>query len=164
MARIAVALATALAAGGIGACAPAGALRPDGPVAFDTATAWVIQGTDSASVLVEIARTEAEQSLGLAERSSLDPGSGMLFLFSGERTTDDGFWMWRTWMPLDVAYIDRDGRITQVGTMEPCDDQTAEQDCPGYFPDASYASALEVNAGWFEERGFGPGATVRIVR
>jgi uncharacterized membrane protein (UPF0127 family) len=145
-------------------CATSGSLRTAGPVVFDMATVWVVQGDDSASVAAEIARTAAQHEIGLAERRSLDSGSGMLFLFSEMRTEEDGFWMWRTWMPLDLAFIDERGAITQVLSMEPCADQTADQDCPGYFPDAPYASALEVNQGWFAERGLGAGASVRVVR
>jgi hypothetical protein len=134
---------------------------PTEPVAFDTATVWLVEPGDSSSIVVEVARTRAQHERGLSRRPSLD-GSGMLFLFTEPRSGDDGFWMWQTPFPLDIAFIDQDGVVRRIMSMEPCLEESVDA-CPGYFPEVPYASALEVGRGWFEERGIGVGARVRVV-
>jgi uncharacterized membrane protein (UPF0127 family) len=112
-------------------------------------------------MVVEVARTSAQQERGLSRRPSLD-ASGMLFLFTEPRSGDDGFWMWQTSFPLDIAFIDQDGVVRRIMSMEPCLEESVDA-CPGYFPEVPYASALEVGRGWFEERGIGVGARIRLV-
>ena len=45
---------------------------------------------------------------------------GMMFLFDGPRAADDGFWMWGTSIPLDIAFVDEGGVVRRVLGMEPC--------------------------------------------
>jgi hypothetical protein len=134
---------------------------PTEPVAFDTATVWLVEPGDSSSIVVEVARTSTQQERGLSRRPSLD-GGGMLFLFTEPRSGDDGFWMWQTPFPLDIAFIDQGGIVRRIMSMEPCLEESVDA-CPGYFPEVPYASALEVGRGWFEERGIDVGARVRVV-
>lgn len=145
------------------ACGPNGG-APAGewvsPVGFDTAHVVVAQNGDSVRVLVELAEDQQQKQFGLSRRPSLDPGSGMLFLFDEPRTAEDGFWMWQTRVPLDIAFVDSAGVVQAVLQMEPCQ-ATRVEACPEYAPGVPYATALEVNRGWFAEHGFGVGATVR---
>lgn len=129
------------------------------PIAFDTAHVVVEDGAQRAELLVEIAETENQQIRGLSGRDSLDPDSGMLFLFDGERSGQDGFWMYRTRIPLDIAFLDGDGVILGILTMAPCRELRSE-DCPTYAPDVPYHSALEANGGWFAAMGLGEGSRV----
>lgn len=160
-----------LAACVMGACQPgyagspgSGSLGPPASITFDTATVWVRTQADSVSLLVEVARTEAQQEIGLSGRPSLDPDSGMLFAFDGLRSGDDGFWMWGTSFPLDIAFMDEGGLIKRVLSMDVCDVEGGEESCPGHFPGVEHESALEVNRGWFEANGVGVGARVRVAR
>lgn len=159
----AVLLLSTLPLGIASACQPGGTSRP-GPIGFDTATVWVRTQSDSLSLLVEIARTEAQQEIGLSGRPTLDSGSGMLFEFDGLRSGDEGFWMWGTLVPLDIAFMDEDGVIRRVLSMDVCDVAGGEESCPGHFPGVEHASALETNQGWFAANGLGVGARVRVVR
>lgn len=144
------------------ACAtPAGFSPAD--VTFDTATVWLRQGADSASARVEVAATRAQHEVGLADRTSLASESGMLFLFDPPRSADEGFWMWRTRVALDIAFVDAAGAVLSVQAMEPCT-AAVQEDCPGYFADAPYAAALEMSSGWFERHAVGPGARLRVER
>ena len=68
---------------------------------------------------MEVANTEAQQSFGLMDRPALDSMSGMLFVFDTLRAADAGFWMWRTLVPLDIAFIDSASVIRRVLPMEP---------------------------------------------
>lgn len=131
------------------------------PVPFDTASAVVAGPTDTARLLVEVARTGEQRSFGLSLRPTLESGSGMVFLYDSIQPGNAGYWMWRTRVPLDIAFVDTAGTIVRVIPMEPCTAVYA-QGCPVYEPGVPYGSALEVNRGWFAERGLGEGATVRI--
>ena len=63
--------------------------------------------------------------------------------------------MKNTLIPLSIAYIDEDGRIVDIEDMEPLD----ETSHPSAEP-ANYA--LEVNQGFFEERGVKVGDMAKI--
>jgi uncharacterized membrane protein (UPF0127 family) len=95
-------------------------------------------------VRVEIADEEAEQQRGLMERTALAEDAGMLFVFPGERPRS--FWMRNTLIPLSIAYIDGDGGIVDIQDMEPLDESPHPSIAPAQY-------ALEVNQGFFEERG-----------
>ena len=81
------------------------------PVAFDTARVMIRGGPDSVGLLVEVSRTAAQQSFGLMSRPSLDPESGMIFLYDSAQAGSSGYWMFRTKMPLDIAFMDSAGAI-----------------------------------------------------
>lgn len=151
-------LAVALAA--VSGCAQPGVVAP-AAVTFDTATVWLREGADSTRLVVEVAASRAQHEVGLAGRTSLAPDSGMLFLFDPPRSADEGFWMWQTPIPLDIAFIDASGAILRILGMDPCV-APSQDDCPGYFAEAPYAAALEVSRGWFARNGIGVGASVRV--
>ena len=68
------------------------------------------------TVTLEIARTRAEQSMGLGNRDSLDWGRGMLFVYD-----DPGFftfWMKRMRFDIDIVWI-REGRIVGIAPSVP---------------------------------------------
>ena len=106
-------------------------------------------------VEVEIADTDAERQTGLMGRNVLPENAGMLFVFEGEQTLS--FWMRDTLIPLSIAYIDAEGRIVDIQDMQPLDD------VPPHYVSAEPAQyALEVNQGFFEERGVMVGDTVEL--
>src|SRR5687768_3721518 len=153
-------------AAGLGATLALGCQRPEAPwvspVAFDTATAWIRTGADSTSLVVELARTEAQKTYGLMARPTLDPNSGMVFLYDSIQPGTAGFWMWRTRMPLDIAFIDTAGVIVRTFSMEPCASDMYAESCDQYLPNVPYRAALEVNKGWFATHGVREGALVRL--
>ncbi len=148
---------------GSAGCASAPRGGGDRP-AFDSATVWVVQGTDSARLTAEIADSRRKQEIGLSGRPSLEPDHAMLFMFDAERSGEEGFWMVDTKMPLDIAFMDAAGVIRKVLEMDVCNEAHPTDECPGYFPGVPYWSALEVRRGWFAERGFGVGARVGTAR
>jgi uncharacterized membrane protein (UPF0127 family) len=104
---------------------------------------------------VEIADTDAERQTGLMGRTVLPEDAGMLFVFEGEQALS--FWMRDTLIPLSIAYIDTEGRIVDIQDMEPLDD------VPPHYVSAEPARyALEVNQGFFEERGVTVGDLVEL--
>jgi uncharacterized membrane protein (UPF0127 family) len=107
----------------------------------------------NAFVLVEIARTDAERQRGLMERTRLDDGAGMLFVFPGTSTAP--FWMKNTLIPLSIAFISEERVIVDIQDMQPLDETL-------HFPAARYRYALEVPQGWFARSGVTVGQPVEL--
>lgn len=162
--RRAVALGLAGLPGLVAACGGGGEETWISPIPFDTAQVTVVSGADSFPLLVEVAESDAERQFGLSRRPSLDPGSGMLFVFDSLRAPEEGFWMWRTRVPLDIAFLDAAGVIGSIVAMEPCADALYAEACPEYAAGVPYLQALEVNQGWFAEHGVEVGDRVILER
>lgn len=99
----------------------------------------------------EVAATDPYRQLGLMNRKSMPPQRGMLFVFNHENT--HCMWMRNTLLPLSVAFMDASGTIINIEDMQP---QTEDNHCarrPARF-------ALEMNVGWFAQRGIKPGARI----
>ncbi len=109
-----------------------------------------------ACVTVEIAATADEQSRGLMFRGSLPAAEGMLFRFAQEGTHQ--FWMKNTLIPLDILWMDAQGRIVHIETARPCE----AEPCPSFGPTAPTRYVLEVNAGWAEAHGVAVGDIARL--
>ena len=118
---------------------------------FDTAHVRIASRTDTIPLVVELARTSNEKTMGLMERTHLADSAGMLFIYDGVQPANAGFWMFRTKIPLDIAFVDSAGVIRSIRNMVPCTTATAVN-CPTYEPGVPYRAALEVNAGFFEKR------------
>ena len=103
---------------------------------------------------IEFAITFEEQSRGLSARDRLDPDAGMLFVFSRERRRS--FWMKGTLIPLDLIYLDGNGTIVSIHTMQP---EPGAQDAflTRYTSEGPALYALEVNAGVANELDLQPG-------
>ena len=104
-------------------------------------------------VQVEIADTDAERQTGLSGRTTLAEDAGMLFVFDQEQPLS--FWMKDTLIPLSIAYISADGRIVDIQDMQPLDETPHPSAEPAQY-------ALEVNQGFFTERGVAVGDTVEL--
>jgi uncharacterized membrane protein (UPF0127 family) len=123
---------------------------------FDTARVRLSTKTDTLQLLVELAVTADQRALGLMERRNLPENAGMLFLDSATQSASDAFWMYRTRIPLDIAFVDSMGTIRTIHRMEPCTTVLAKG-CPSYPAGAPFRAALEVNAGYFSRHGIQPG-------
>lgn len=153
-----------LVAGGAAACdrASDGTGEPADPVvAFDTASVRIETAADTLQLRVEIAESTEQITHGMMERDDLAPDAGMLFIFPAPQEPSHAFYMFRTRIPLDIAYIDETGRIVSIRTMQPCDSPNPQL-CPKYPAGAEFSSVLEVNAGYFAEHGVDVGD--RVVR
>jgi hypothetical protein len=78
----------------------------------------------------------------------------MLFVFTEPQR--HCMWMKNTLLPLSVAFLDDEGRIVNVEDMKP---QTEDNHCaakPARF-------ALEMNQGWFRQKGLGAGVKINGV-
>ncbi|MDP3975844.1 MAG: DUF192 domain-containing protein [bacterium] len=104
--------------------------------------------TPSGEVIhIEVVQTAQERARGLMNRDHLNERSGMLFVFEQEQVLS--FWMKNTLIPLDIVFLDGDGTIVDIQTMQPCPSQTIN--CPSYPSAQPALYALEVNAGLAEQ-------------
>lgn len=99
-------------------------------------------------VTAEIADNEELRAQGLMHRDSLPQNHGMLFVYGTAEVRS--FWMRNTRIPLDIAFIDANGAIINIEQMEPQSDQN-------YYSQGPMMYALEMDQGWFEANGVGPG-------
>jgi len=103
-------------------------------------------------VRAEVADSPATRERGLMQRPSMAPNAGMVFVF--EQDARHCMWMKNTLIPLSVAFIDAAGAIVNIADMQPHSEQSHCAARPARY-------ALEMNRGWFAERGVKPGARLR---
>lgn len=103
---------------------------------------------------VEIAATGPARERGLMWRKSLADGKGMLFLFPDEAPLR--FWMRNTLIPLDMIFIGREKKV--VGIVE----RAEPLSLASRGVDAPSSAVLEVEGGWSQRMGVGPGASVDL--
>lgn len=96
----------------------------------------------------EVAANDQNRQVGLMNRKAMPPQHGMLFVFTQDNT--HCMWMRNTLLPLSVAFLDDEGKIINIEDMQP---QTEDNHCARR--PARYA--LEMNLGWFAQRGLKPG-------
>jgi uncharacterized protein len=94
-------------------------------------------------IMLEVARTSQEQSIGLMYRTELPQDRGMLFVFNPPRPVK--FWMKNTLIPLDMLFVSN-GVVKYIGAnIPPC----KVADCPSYGPATNVAidGVIELRGG-----------------
>lgn len=100
---------------------------------------------------VEIADTPLKREYGLMDRKSMADNSGMLFKFPHAHYLS--FWMKNTYIPLDIAFLDDNGRILQIEKMYPLSTRAIRADYMCKY-------ALEVPSGWFDKNNVAVGSLI----
>jgi uncharacterized membrane protein (UPF0127 family) len=103
-------------------------------------------------ILAEVAATPEQRGEGLMQRRSMAGHEGMLFVFP--HADRHCMWMKNTFIPLSVAFLDAEGKIINMRNMQPQSEKNHCADTPARF-------ALEMNQGWFADKGIAPGAKVQ---
>ncbi len=104
------------------------------------------------NLIVEVADTAIKRTIGLMFRENLDWNNGMLFVFSKPEYAS--FWMKNTKIALSLAFIDKNGVITELLDLKPFDlrSKTSKN---------KISYVLEVNQGWFWKNGSKVGDIVK---
>lgn len=102
---------------------------------------------------VEYANTPQLRNRGLMFRKSLCDDCGMLFRFSSPKPAS--MWMKNTYVPLDVAFVKASGEISDIKQMEP-------HDLTPVGASQNVLFALEMNQGWFADKGIKVGDRLEI--
>lgn len=99
-------------------------------------------------VFAEIAEDETSRQNGFMFRKHLGQDQGMLFCFS----SDDylSFWMKDTYIPLDIAFIDSFWEVIDIKQGIPLSTKGMRSSKPCRY-------ALEMNKGWFGDKGIKAG-------
>lgn len=125
-----------------------------GEVAFRVAGP---DGTTGFAGCAHLADTPELRAQGLMGQPSLRGYDAMVFRF-GEPSTG-AFYMYRTVLPLSIAYIGADGGVVSTADMDPCPEEDASA-CPNFPADGPYLHAIEVAQGDLPRIGIVPGASV----
>ena len=107
----------------------------------------------SARFTVEVADESAERSQGLMNRESLGRSQGMLFVY--EQPQRAVFWMKNTLIPLDMIFLNAEGRVTRIHENAIPLDETNIDGGPDVL------AVLEINGGLAGQLGIGIGSELR---
>ena len=99
----------------------------------------------------EVAYKKESRIRGLTYRNFMKKNSGMLFVFP--EASIHSMWMVNTYIPLSVAFLDKNGMILNIIDMSP---HTRTRNSAA--SKAKYA--LEMNLGWFSSRGIKAGEKI----
>ena len=115
-----------------------------GQTRFKSGSLTINTKFDNLSYRVEVADTRRLKSIGLMYRSSLPADQGMLLL--NEKPRQLNVWMKNTFIPLDIIYIDTDGRIVKIV-------ENAQPESTAVMPSEGKVKAvLELNAGQVRQK------------
>jgi len=108
-----------------------------------------IKATNTTTDIVlnaEVASTSEQHRIGLMNRHTLGTNEAMLFVFDREST--QSFWMKNTYIPLDIAFLDKNKQIINIhqNTIPLNEALTYNSSRPAQY-------VIETNAFWFEKNG-----------
>jgi uncharacterized protein len=103
--------------------------------------------------LIEIADDNNERGIGLMNRKSMQERQGMLFDFQTTRLVQ--MWMKNTFIPLDILFIEEDGRVESIA------ENTVPQSLDIVSSRDEVRFALELVAGTAKREGIKAGDRVR---
>jgi uncharacterized membrane protein (UPF0127 family) len=95
---------------------------------------------DGVPLRLEVADDQQERAVGLMRRTSVPPGTGMVFLY--DEPTTGRFYMYDVPIPLRAVFV-RDGRVVFSVLMPPCEKGLAPDQCPTYGPGEPFDTVVE---------------------
>ena len=102
---------------------------------------------------VEIADTPSKTQKGLMFRKSLNEDNGMLFKFS--RPQKLSFWGLNTYIPLDIAFVNSQGKIVNISHISPLSTKSVSSE-------RSCTMAIEANYGYFKKNKISSGDIIKF--
>ncbi len=111
---------------------------------------------NNVEILLEVARTQKQQQMGLMYRSALPDNRGMLFVFTTAQPVK--FWMKNVPIALDMVFLQK-GVIQYIqASAPPCD----REPCSTYGPDVLIDQVIELKSGQAAKLGLQTGNVVKI--
>lgn len=104
---------------------------------------------------LELAETRRQRVRGLMFRQNLCDDCGMVFTYPVPQR--GSIWMKNTQIPLDLAYVDEDGVITNIFSLKP-------HDLTPVRSTGIVAYAIEMNQGWFASKKIKVGDQIIIMQ
>ncbi len=124
------------------------------PQTLPQETVQVVTRKGPVTFHVMVAQTEAQREMGLMFRRDMAADQGMIFDFPD--VAQRAFWMRNTLLPLDILFIDPDGRILNIAAQAvPMDETPLPSDGPA-------RTVLEINGGLAAKLGIRPGDQVLV--
>jgi uncharacterized membrane protein (UPF0127 family) len=116
---------------------------------FATSELTVVTAGGPQKFTIELALSDAQMEQGLMFRRNLAPDAGMLFDF--KRPTLVTMWMKNTFIPLDMLFLDGNGRILDIHQ------RAVPQSLDMISAKAPARYVIELNGGTAERLGIEPG-------
>lgn len=104
---------------------------------------------------VEVADTPHKHEQGLMFRHKLGEEEGMLFKFKHPHKLR--FWGVNTYLPLSIAFISADNKITKIGNIKPLSYKAVESDSDSVM-------AIEANLDFFSSNKVNVGDEIEIIK
>lgn len=118
--------------------APSETATPSGGAASPSAER-VRAVLDGVELSLEVADDEQERAVGLMRRTSVPPGTGMVFRY--DELSNGRYYMFQVPVPLRAVFV-RDDRVVSTVLMPPCE-ETVPAECPTYGADGPYDTVVE---------------------
>jgi uncharacterized membrane protein (UPF0127 family) len=119
---------------------------------FPTSELTIVSATGHHHFKIEVAQTPAQMEQGLMFRTNLAPDAGMLFTYS--HPTVATMWMKNTLIPLDMLFVDAQGRIVNIH------ERAVPQSLDLISSAAPVRAVIELNGGTAARLGIQPGDRV----
>lgn len=120
---------------------------------FATSALTIVSATGPHRFTVEVAETPAQMEQGLMFRRSMAPDAGMLFDY--KTPTVATMWMRNTLIPLDMLFVDAQGRIVNIR------ERAVPQSLDVISAAAPVRAVIELNGGTVARLGIAPGDQVQ---
>jgi uncharacterized membrane protein (UPF0127 family) len=132
--------------------APVGAQNGEALVGFEKSVLTIETANGPQRFDVELALNSRQQQQGLMYRRSMPANAGMLFVYDGLAPVS--MWMKNTFIPLDMLFIDGEGRIVRIV------ERTVPHSLETISAGRPVNAVLELNGGTASRLGIKPGDRV----
>lgn len=113
------------------------------------------QGQIIASIDAELAETHMQHMVGLMMRHAMENNQGMLFIMEEEAV--QSFWMFNTYIALDIIFLDDNLKINSIHGGQPHSLKAVKSTVPSRY-------VLEVNQGFCQQHQIIPGHSIEFER
>jgi len=118
---------------------------------------FVEDNTSLAELELEKADSPEERRVGLMNRTSLENGTGMIFVWNS--SDERNFWMKNTYIPLDMIFISAEKTIRTIKRANP-EPNVSEEDLKTYSSEGPVRYVVETNQNFTDRYGISEGDTI----